>query len=513
MHVFGHPALNQSSEEPAKKISDQLGKESYLPSAKLIAANAWSGIGNPDEITRDATLRIIQEQPNPAAWNLHERARATVSPTLCQPLTDAILQYWTATSRKSDPALPVHPWLYGFNPDDGGTPLVGIIFRYEMDTLHDQVTTSDDPEEPPAIDRASKRVCDILASFCPTSNEAHWVPLHLAKDWLLGKIEENKQLQTPPSLVAWREDEGWTISSECGGDHLERLEALANQLAAEQVLIFPTTRCAVPDKIQNELTDEAHGISDVADHAWSADTPARWKRITTRDGTSPDIPGYRTQGETLEVTIFTPESTNLTLTYHVPEATNGNGTQLLKDHHLVANSYAANLVNLIAPEDAFHGELFGLLALVHDEGKDSPIWQRYASNPGTEPLAKAAQYNSPKTLSGFRHEWETQFKPPTDAAWNAIEAKIALDDRPFYQNLFTHLIVSHHGYLRPVLPDQPNWQGAALDPRRLEAALRWHNLQSTLGYWRLAYLEALLKAADTLASRSHAISSEQPEEA
>lgn len=513
MHVFGHPKLQQSSEEPAKNISEQLGKEPYLPSAKLIAASAWSGIGNPEALTRDATLRIIKEQPVPTAWNLHKLARATVEPTLCQPLTDAILQYWTATSRKNDPGLPVHPWLYGFNPDDGGTPLIGIIFRYEMDTLHDQSPAHDDPDEPAAIDSAGKRVSGIFASFCPTSNEAHWVPLHLVKEWLLGKIEENKQLQPPPSLIAWREDEGWTISSECCTDHLARMGALANQLVAEQVLIFPTTRCEIPAKILIELSGETQGISDVADQAWSDDTPARWKRITTIDGTSPDISGYHTQGEPLEVVISNPEPTTLKLTYLVPETRSENSLQFLPDHHQLARTYAESLVALIAPDDSLHGEFFGLLALVHDEGKDTPIWQRYACNPGSAPLAKAEKYNNPKTLSGFRHEWETQFKPATEAALGVLKSMISPDDRSFYHDLFMHLIVSHHGYLRPDLPDQPNWQCAALDPQRLEAVLRWHYLQSTLGFWRLAYLEAILKAADTLASRNPAISTAQPEEA
>ena len=513
MHVFGHPKLQQSSEEPAKNISEQLGKEIYLPSAKLIAASAWSGIGNPNALTLDTTLRIIKEQPNPTAWNLHNLARATVEPTLCQPLTDAILQYWTATSRKSDPGLPVHPWLYGFNSDDGGTPLVGIIFRYEMDTLHDQAPANDDPDEPSALDSAAKRVCEIFASFCPTSNEAHWVPLHMVKDWLLGKIEENRQLQAPPSLIACREDEGWTTSCECSADHLARMAALANQLVAEQVLIFPTSRCAIPAKILAELSGEAQGISDVADHAWSDDTPARWKRITTLDGISPDLSGYHTQGESLEVTISTQEPTKRTLTYHVPKTRAGNGPQTLHDHHHLARTYAERLVALIAPDDSLHGEFFGLLALVHDEGKDTPIWQRYACNPGNAPLAKAEKYNNPKTLSGFRHEWETLFKPATESALEVLRSKISPDDRSFYHDLFTHLIVSHHGYLRPDLPDQPNWQCGALDPQRLEAVFRWHDLQSTLGFWRLAYLEALLKAADTLASRNPAISTDQPEEA
>jgi CRISPR-associated endonuclease/helicase Cas3 len=122
----------------------------------------------------------------------------------------------------------------------------------------------------------------------------------------------------------------------------------------------------------------------------------------------------------------------------------------------------------------------------HDAGKNTPVWQRYANNKGSEPLAKSDSYDDYRVLKGYRHE---------------LGSVLALDNET--PELVAHLVASHHGYARPVYPER------ASDPERekesreemQKAPLRFARLQKKLGWWGLAYLESLLKSADSLASQ------------
>jgi CRISPR-associated endonuclease/helicase Cas3 len=89
-------------------------------------------------------------------------------------------------------------------------------------------------------------------------------------------------------------------------------------------------------------------------------------------------------------------------------------------------------------------------------------------------------------LAGFRHELNS-----------LVQARKETSCEPVL-----HLVGSHHGWARP------NWEARAYDrgdPREsesaaLEAARRFGEMQAEWGHWGLAYLEAILKAADGLAS-------------
>jgi CRISPR-associated endonuclease/helicase Cas3 len=74
---------------------------------------------------------------------------------------------------------------------------------------------------------------------------------------------------------------------------------------------------------------------------------------------------------------------------------------------------------------------------------------------------------------------------------------------PERQELVKHLVSSHHGWARPTLPVVGI---EAIAPSKLvdlqrEVAERFAMLQETWGPWGLAWWEALLRAADGIASR------------
>ena len=131
----------------------------------------------------------------------------------------------------------------------------------------------------------------------------------------------------------------------------------------------------------------------------------------------------------------------------------------------------------------------------HDRGKHRPWWQRAIGNVTLErPLAKSghAVFNH-KLNGGYRHEFGSLLE---------IEGDGGLGDAP-PSDLVLHLIAAHHGWGRP------HFLGRAYDQRygltrNREAAHatihRFARLQKRYGWWGLAYLEAVLKAADGLVS-------------
>ena len=73
-----------------------------------------------------------------------------------------------------------------------------------------------------------------------------------------------------------------------------------------------------------------------------------------------------------------------------------------------------------------------------------------------------------------------------------------------HRDLILHLIAAHHGYARPHFPERAfdRNQPKPVNQRIAhDVMLRFNRLQRQYGWWQLAYLEAVLKAADAMASR------------
>jgi CRISPR-associated endonuclease/helicase Cas3 len=131
----------------------------------------------------------------------------------------------------------------------------------------------------------------------------------------------------------------------------------------------------------------------------------------------------------------------------------------------------------------------------HDRGKHRPWWQRAIGNFEVErPLAKSghAGFNH-KLNGGYRHELGSLLE---------VEADAELGDA-LQRDLVLHLIATHHGWGRPHFLARAYDQRYGLIRNR-EAAhatvQRFARLQKRFGWWGLAYLEAVLKAADGLVS-------------
>lgn len=165
---------------------------------------------------------------------------------------------------------------------------------------------------------------------------------------------------------------------------------------------------------------------------------------------------------------------------------------LLKDHLSAVGEKASALVVRLG----FSEEIARALVLagqLHDLGKQEPIWQRAAGNSnGGAPVAKSTTPMRPSVLAGFRHELAS-----------LRHAEHQLDGEPAeVRDLTLHLIAAHHGHARPCFEKRAYDRQHRRESEHLalEAARRFGRLQQRYGAWGLAYLEAVFKSADALAS-------------
>ena len=97
-----------------------------------------------------------------------------------------------------------------------------------------------------------------------------------------------------------------------------------------------------------------------------------------------------------------------------------------------------------------------------------------------------------RMLAGFRHEL---------ASLRYVEGELINEPEPA-RDLALHLISAHHGHARPCFEKKAYDRENRRESERLaiETAQRFGRMQQYYGAWGLAYLEAVFKAADALAS-------------
>lgn len=169
----------------------------------------------------------------------------------------------------------------------------------------------------------------------------------------------------------------------------------------------------------------------------------------------------------------------------------------LAAHNSDAERFAQRLVDRLAlPKNV--ADAVVRAAARHDLGKDRPQWQSAIGNSGKPPLAKSARSGFDRHASGgYRHEFGSMLEAAKDPL---------VRDHP-ERDLILHLIAAHHGHARPSFAetgfDSPRLMLRECAKAALEAEERYVALQRRFGWWQLAYLEALVKSADALASKNH----------
>jgi CRISPR-associated endonuclease/helicase Cas3 len=132
----------------------------------------------------------------------------------------------------------------------------------------------------------------------------------------------------------------------------------------------------------------------------------------------------------------------------------------------------------------------------HDVGKDCPWWQRAVGCFTRPPVAKAVNEDFNYAINqDYRHELGSVAKLQHSPSVTSMD--------PCAADLLLHLVAAHHGHGRPGF--RPEAMGP-IPSSELEQAVdavpaRFARVQAAHGWWGLAWLEALVKAADVLASR------------
>ncbi|MFZ1935985.1 MAG: type I-U CRISPR-associated helicase/endonuclease Cas3 [Thermoguttaceae bacterium] len=240
------------------------------------------------------------------------------------------------------------------------------------------------------------------------------------------------------------------------------------------------------EKIEKPEDDET--VSTAIDP--EATKPAKYARyaleLASDDNRSVRLVSYVPQREKLEV---------------------GSKPEILKEHVGAVRKTADRIIAALrlAVDDAIRLAL-ELAADNHDHGKDRERWQRLLVLPKgfikpDEPMGKSGgeMRHDPR---GYRHEFGSlrEFS-------DAFRAGELFDDAgnpisPDVFDLASHLIAAHHGRGRPHFPKggfDPLDESRS-DEIHTESIRRFARLQQKYGWWRLAWLENLLRCADALAS-------------
>ena len=425
---------NQSSDE-AKQENAAKGH-----TKALIEAATWSVLNPADGVCTP-----------PQDWLAHDRARIAAGPVVVPPPTDAVLDYWSATTEARSPHLSPHPFLYGLTEDDECTPLVGIAFRLEVEALRETTNDEDDTETPDA----AADVLEIFKRFPPLPAELHQVSLSSVREWL-----DSPDAEKHPFV--FRDHDQWRTksASEPADDVRATLEPDCTLVLPASILMRESCKKLLEGYEQAGGKDTA--VSDVFDGV-SDPKRARYRRtivpqarLSGGEGawlwnhqddendrrTPPAKPdGFKQRlgkelwigGKAFDFRYFRPTDLQSDLQF----LDNHDGAP---GHLSRASDVATPLAEAIAPGDGFLRTLLADAARCHDEGKRHPKWQRAFGRPhGLPEIAKLhPKLKKPAPLGGFRHEWKSLQQLASNGAMPP--ADLSPEAQTLWRDLLLHLV-------------------------------------------------------------------------
>lgn len=409
-----------------------------------------------------------------------ELSRACTSVPLHPELTRAHVEAWAMTSLPEHTGRPrIQPWLRGWESAD--PPQCAVAWRQLLPV--------------PPTGEPDKELVHAFFEAAPVhSLEILETEAFRVAEWLTQRAQtlQKEGLEESRVVALILGSTGalqhhWTVARLQGADKRTR-EMLVSQLAQGTLVVD-----AQVGGLASGLLDRGHSEAAPDVHAHSGN------RVRLEQGSAPE-PGWT---ETHRLVVEADENGDPVRTLVVEErgeaATASENarsiaarSQLLEEHQSWVEVRARELAEAVAPNLA---HVFALAARLHDEGKRARRWQLAFRAPADGAYAKTRGPLNVHLLGGYRHE----FGSLVIAASHEAVARLSEEDR----DLLLHLIAAHHGFARPLIAAEgcEDAPPSALALRRRDVAERFVRLQERWGPWGLAWLEALLRAADQHASR------------
>lgn len=442
----------EHQQEKLQRAIDQAAEEEF-PSSDIALRRTARLLDTLSDVSPEA----LRQLPNDEVLAAFERRANPV------PLHPETIQVLSLTSDVSQ--VPLEPLLHGVSAEPE-RPDVYLCWRWDVPLL---------------VAAGAAAAAEALALFRPEPRELARVPIQTANELLNGILQRYPEL---PLIV--RDAQG-----RCEVHRLHPEESLRS--LAYATLFLPCDAGGLRDGLPDPKA--AVSVADVADTAERtrvapASAPPIWLDAATTlsiplvEGDAESDPDESESRELIYAVLrydaaLAGEDSDVTRLAPVPQTLDEHGRRVAAAARRIGQA-------LQLPADLLESLVnagFG-----HDHGKRLRLWQRAAGLNGT-PMAKARRGRfRPALLGGYRHEFGS-----------LIEAERTQADA-----LTLHLIAAHHGWCRPGFPDARQWGpelpsalGASAAQR---AAARYSQLQTRFGPWQLAWLEALLKAADAVVS-------------
>jgi CRISPR-associated endonuclease/helicase Cas3 len=429
---------------------------------------------------KTATLEFLRGlDGDVSARKLYEHG---LPPEACEPepalarFEKRLIDLWSLTSASGPAIPPVALWLHG--RQDGG-PETSVAWRADAEYLARRHISKQDRED------ALKRY-RVLAHERLT--EPTW-RIHEKLSGIAGQLPEAR------ALVVMKD-------GDIRGDTLERIAGWDEELKYALVLLAPGCGWLREGILRPERT-ETPG-DDVADKGQERERYRLYQdedvwHLTRLGNNVPE------EGEAYEwpyreaVTRFAKarkfvrplmipvsgpggEDPTEYLMY-LTQKPKGQGDEVQLGPHLEAVAKQAGELACALGLDELK-DVFDTAGRLHDQGKDQDLWQLAMRGFVETPLlAKTKIAANPRLLAGYRHELESVLRAQANAG-----------------DLALHLIAAHHKGARPHFSKKACRQSGLKDCG--DIARRFGELQARWGPWGLAYLEALLKAADAMMSNT-----------
>lgn len=452
---------------------------------------------------------------------------AASTPTPLHPaLTRPLVETWAMTSLREHTARPkVEPWLRGWVDVEPQTtvvwrrclpvdvdhkPLSQALVRAYFDAAPAELLETLETETfnvTKWIGELKKKIDAVPEKLAKTKSEVLGAKTDAARTKKEGERQALETLPKAGDVVGFLVDSGGDVVIEGGiaGQTLEMLSALDVRDLAGKTL-FVDVRLGGLEHGLLSAKEDGREVSEVQGRTTrfslqpttAKDDSQDWRRVFTAPvdiSDEGDIQQFLTIDQLAEK--GRPDEESLSVSKQ----------QSLSEHQQWAQEEATRIgaaVGLSSDDIA----MLALAAVHHDDGKASARWQAAFHAPVDEqPLAKVGKWIDQSILGGYRHEAGSLLG--LMGKWDvfpAVQASMALSSLSAErQELAKHLVSSHHGWSRPTLPVVGI---EAIAPSKLadlqhEVAERFAALQETWGPWGLAWWEALLRAADGIASRKN----------